>query len=109
MIINHVKPDKREQFEKFVNEVFWPMATKLSPEDQRLFKQTRVLYPTKAETDGTYSYVFLMDPVIATGDYEIDHLLKKIYGEGKWEEYGKMFGETLARDQTFYEVVQSKY
>ena len=109
VIINHIKPDKREQFEKFVHEVFWPKASNLSADEQRLFKQTRVLHPTEPEADGTYSYIFLMDPLIPGGNYEIDYLLKKIYGEGKWEQHSKMLGETFAREQTQYVVVQSKY
>jgi hypothetical protein len=109
VIINHVKADKRQQFEKFVHEVFWPNASKLSQADQRLFKQTRVLHPANAEEDGTYSYLFIMDPLIEGGDYDIGSLLRKMFGEAKAEEYGKMFGETQARDQTQYMSVQAKY
>jgi hypothetical protein len=30
----------------------------------RQLQQTRTLYPTEANEDGTYTYVWLMDPVV---------------------------------------------
>lgn len=109
VIVNHVKADKRAQFEKFVHEVFWANAFKLPAADQQVFRHTRILHPVGAEADGTYSYVFLMDPIIEGGNYNIDDLLKKMFDASKAAEYGKMFGETQAREQTQYQVVQAKY
>jgi hypothetical protein len=109
IIVNHVKPDKREQFEKFVHEIFWPMASKLSTEEQKVFRQTRILHPTGPEEDGTYSYLFIMDPLIIGGNYDIASLLKKQYGEQKAMEYGKMFDETQEREQTQFKFIQSKH
>lgn len=109
VLINHIKADKRQQFEQFVHEIFWPMAARLSPEEQRIFRQTRVLHPTKAEADGTYSYIFIMDPLIEGADYGIGSLLKKMYGNEKGLAYSKMVEETFAREQTQYLVIQSKY
>lgn len=108
VIVNHVKADKKEQFEKFVTETFWGSSTKLKGKDQTVFKQTRILYPTKPEEDGTLSYIFLMDPLVAGGDYDIRSLLGKIHGEGKAAEYDSVFNETAARPQTMYVEVQSK-
>ncbi len=109
VFVNHVKADKKEQFEKFAYEIFWPMAKKLSAADQKVFNQTRILSPTQQEADGTYSYLFIMDPVVSGGDYDISSLLKKMYGEEKAKEYDNMFVETLASGQTGYILVQSKY
>lgn len=108
IFINHVKPDKRAQFEKFVHEVFWPMAQKLNKSEHRYFEKTRVLSPVAPEADGTYSYLFIMDPVLPGSSYELEPYLKKMFGD-KWQEYGTMFGETQAREQTAYRVVQDKY
>lgn len=108
VILNYVKADKKEQFEKFVHEAFWPNAQKLSESDKKMFQQTRVLGPTKQEADGSYIYIFLMDPLISGGDYSIDNALKKMHGD-KWQEYGTMFGETMVREQSQYMMVQNKY
>ena len=109
VIINHVKPGKREQFEKFLHEIFWPMASKLTVEEQQLFKQTRILHPTGPEEDGTYSYVFIMDPLVTGGNYGITSLLRKQYGEEQGAAYAKMFDDAQARPQKIYSLVQSKH
>lgn len=109
VIINHIKADKRQQFEKFVHEIFWPMAKKLTSEEQRVFRQTRVLHSVKPEEDGTYSYLFIMDPVVPGADYDIENLLKKMYDEQKATEYMKMLNETEASGQTGYRMLQSRH
>lgn len=109
VIVNHVKPDKRAQFERFTHEIFWPAAQRLSTEEQRLFRQTRVLNATAPEKDGTYTYVFLMDPVISGGDYDIRSILNKMYSKAEAEKYWNLFYEILTRDGDMYKVVQSRH
>lgn len=106
--LDPIKKDKRAQYERFLHEIFWSGAAKLSPADQRVLRQTRILHPTKAETDGSYSYFFVMDPVIKGGDYDIESLLTKMYGKAKATEYFKLYTTAHARPQVFYEVTQSK-
>jgi len=109
VLLNHVKPDRRETFEKFIHEIFWPQAVKLEPADQKAFRQTRVLHPVEQNEDGTYTYVFLMDPLIPDASYSILNFLEKMYSEEKAKEYYKMFTESLNRPQEGYEVIQSEY
>lgn len=106
--LDPIKKDKRAQYERFLHEIFWPGAAKLSPAEQRVFRQTRILHPTKAETDGSYSYFFVMDPVIKGGDYDIESLLTKMYGKAKATEYFKLYTTAHARPQVSYVVTQSK-
>jgi hypothetical protein len=108
VIVNYVKGDKKEQFEKFIHESFWPKAQGLSEADKQLFRQTRILHPTKQEADGTYIYMFVMDPYFTGHDYSIENMLRKMYGD-KWEEPNRMFGESLAREQSQYMMLQNKY
>jgi hypothetical protein len=109
VLINHIRPDKRQQFEKFIYDVLWPVVKTLSPQEQLAFRQTRFLTPTQPEADGTYSYIFFMDPVITGVDYDIDHLLKRMYSAQEVRPYEKMFLETVAREQTWNVLVQRKY
>jgi hypothetical protein len=109
VLVNHVKADKRQQFEQFVHEIFWDSSSKLSSAEQQVFRQTRILHPTAAEKDGTYSYIFLMDPVVPGGNYNIHALLNRIYDKPKATEYNKMFDETTVGDQTPYIEVQSQH
>lgn len=109
VLLNHIKHDKRQQFEKFIHEIFWPKAAILEPSDQQAFRQTRVLHPVKMNKDSTYTYIFLMDPLIPNKSYKILNFLKKMYGEEKANKYYAMFKECYASPQTGYVVVQSQY
>jgi hypothetical protein len=109
VLLNQIKADKREQFEKFVHEILWPVALKLDLIDQKVAKQTRVLHPVEMNKDSTYTYVFLMDPVIPGASYEVMYYLKKGYGEEKAIEYSKMFEECYANPQIGYTVIQSEH
>lgn len=109
VVVNPVKPDKRAQFERFVNEIFWPSAAKLSAADQRTFRQTRVLNAVRPEADGTYAYLFIMDPVQRGFGYDILALLNKTYSKEKAADYYKLFTESLAGEQRTYVTVQTRF
>ncbi|MCY7349411.1 MAG: hypothetical protein LH606_01920 [Cytophagaceae bacterium] len=106
--LDPIKKDKRAQYERFLHEIFWPGVAKLSATDQKVFQQTRILHPTKPEADGTYSYFFIMDPVVKGGEYDIETLLAKMYGAAKAKEYIKLYETAHARKQVTYTVTQSK-
>ncbi|QHV97459.1 hypothetical protein [Spirosoma endbachense] len=104
-----VKANKRAQYERFIHEIFWPGAKNLSAAEQKIFKQTRVMHPTKPEPDGSYAYLFIMDPVIKGADYGIESLLKKEYGEPKAKEYFKLFKDAIIeKNYKDYRLIQSK-
>lgn len=108
MYITKVKAGKQADFEKFVHEILYDKSSKLSASEQRVFKQTRVLHPIKAESDGTYNYCFLMDPTVPGGDYDLESLIKKIYGAGEAEKYLKIFNDAVV-GQTAYQMTQSRH
>ncbi len=104
-----VKAGKQKQYERFVHDIFWPGAKKLSASGQRVFKQTRVMHATKANADGTYTYLFIMDPYIVGEDYDIESLVKKMYGTKQGAEYYKLFaGAVVAGKDVGYRTMQSK-
>ena len=109
VLVNSVKPDKRAQFERFVDEIFWPSAVKLSAADQRAFRQTRVLNAVQPEADGTYAYLFIVDPLQKGFTYNILALLSKVYGKEKGAEHYKLFTESLAAKQRAYVSVQTRF
>ena len=59
--LNYVKADKRELFEHFIHDILRPAVERVEPD---MARQVRFLHPTEPNEDGTYTYVFLMDPVI---------------------------------------------
>jgi hypothetical protein len=104
LLLNHVKGGKWEQHRDFVHKILMPAAEKADPE---AFRHSRFLHPAEQNEDGTYTSVFLMDPVIEGADYGILSLLKKAYGDDKAEEYIKLWNESLASPQVGYELIQA--
>ncbi|MBO2032208.1 hypothetical protein J4D99_12495 [Siccationidurans ginsengisoli] len=109
VVLTPVKADKRAQYERFINEIFWPCAAKVGTADQQAFRHTRVLNPTKPQADGTYVYLFIMDPVQKGSDYDVENLLKKAYGAEKATAYYKLYTESMAGEQKVYASTQTQY
>ena len=114
IILNHVKPDKRQQFEEFMeimNQVFDDLIKedKVSAEEAKSFKQVRLLYPTKANEDGSFTYIFLADPWIEGVESGIGYWLRKKFPEEEAKKYGQMFSDSLMHPQTSYMSKQGKH
>jgi hypothetical protein len=111
VLLNDVKPDKREQFEHFVEQVLIPAVENLAATDEQqmtLLQQTRTLYPTEANEDGTYTYVWLMDPLVSGADYSFQGLFSRVYTAEETAQYIAMFYDALERPQYGYVVVQQR-
>ena len=106
VLLNHIKADKWEQHEHFVHDILVPAIQKVEPS---VLRHIRVLRPTEQNEDGTYTSVFLMDPLVEGVDYDIQSLLNKAYGEDKAEEYIQLWGESLASPQVGYDLFQSPW
>lgn len=110
VIINHVSADKRAQFEHFAHDILAPAMAKVAPSDPataRQLRQARLLAPTRLERDSTWSYVFIVDPVVTSRSYSFPELLTKAYGAEKANEYLQLFREALARPQETYLVTNA--
>jgi hypothetical protein len=78
-VINVIKTDKREQFEDYVRK-FDAAAAKVSvidPAIKQMVTQTRLLKATKANEDGTFTYIWLMDPLVEGAVYDMGVILEK--------------------------------
>ena len=113
IILNHVKPDKRQQFEEFTE--IWMQTVenlikekKMDPKSAQAFKQARLLLPTKANEDGSYTYVFLADPWIEGVESRIVPWLRKAYSEEEVQKYYQMFRDSLMHPQVSYMSTQGK-
>ena len=104
--LNHVKADKRELFERYIHDILQPAVEQVEP---AMFRQVRFLHPTAPNEDGTYTYVFLMDPLIEGADYGIRNLLKRAYGDEQAAAYDQMWDEAVASPQAGYELIQSPW
>jgi hypothetical protein len=106
VVLNHVNADQWEKHKEFVMNTLIPAAQKIVPDEMG---QTRFLYESEPNEDGTYTSVFLMDPVIGNGNYNIEDILKKAHGDEQGQVYTQKWLETLAVDQVDFPVKQSPW
>jgi hypothetical protein len=106
VFFNHVKADQWEKHKELVMNILIPAAEKIVPAEMG---QTRFLYATEPNEDGTFTSVFLMDPVIENGNYRIEDILKKAHGDQQGQSYTEQWMETLAADQSGFTVKQSPW
>jgi hypothetical protein len=105
----HVRPDGRARFEQFVQESYWPavrQVARTNPGQVRGFLQTRIIYPVRADQDGTWTYVFLLDPVVSGDSYSMRELLQQVYPDDADQRY-QTWAQTWARPFTSQVFVQS--
>ncbi len=106
VLLNHVKPDRRKEFERFMHELIAPIGECTEP---YVLNKTRILHPTGPNDDGTYTYIFLMDPAVTDGEYSFEKLLPLAYPSEQVKEYLKLFYESLATPQVGYTVTQTAW
>ena len=83
VILNHVRADKREQFEEFVFEGLLPALrenARRDPMAKKVLDQTRMLLPAEENDDGTYTYIWLMDPWVEGGVYSYQAIIAEARG-----------------------------
>ena len=100
MVVNHVRPEKREQFERFMREVLHPTMERAAPGDRETadhMRRARMLRAVKPDTDGTYAYIFLVDPAGSSVPYSFARLIQRTYPPEQAAEQMRMYTASLAR------------
>ena len=112
VILNHVKADKRAQFEKYVYEVLLPALGKNAESDpisRNIIKHTRMLEPRWAKKDSSYTYIWLMDPIVKKADYSYPGILSRVHSPEETKKYISMHNECLVSPQVAYRVKQGRW
>ena len=112
VILNHVKADKRQQFEKFVYEILLPAleeGAKVDLTSKKIIEQTRMLEPRRANKDSSYTYIWLMDPIVKDADYSYPGILNKVYSPEETKKYISMNDECLVSPQIGFRVKQGSW
>jgi hypothetical protein len=111
IVLTTVKAGKQQQFEDYLTK-FGAALEKAQQKDattKRVATQTRTLRPAKPNEDGTFTYVFLMDPVIPDPDaYDMGTLLRKVLTEAEVEKLMEQLEDAVVGPQEVLELVQSK-
>ena len=111
VIRHYVRPERRSQFEDFVQTVLWQafrQSAAAQPAKREAFRGVRLLKPLQPEEDGVLTYAFLLDPYVAGESYNVLELLQKAYPDEEARRQYSRFTETWARDFTTHAFVQSR-
>lgn len=92
IVLNHVKPDKVAQFEDFNKNYLAPAGAESNP---GVKATVRMQKPVSKNADGTFTYVYMMDPYKSNFNYSIEQTLAAKFGEEKAGEYFKMYLDCL--------------
>jgi ketosteroid isomerase-like protein len=92
IVLNYVKPDKVAQFEDFNKNYLSPAGAETNPQVKA---SVRMQKPLDKNADGTYTFVYFMDPYKGSLNYAIEYTLNAKYGNEKADEYMKMYIDCL--------------
>ena len=92
IVLNPVKPDKVMQFEDFNKNYLSPAGTAADPQAKATVRMQK---PVRKNADGSYTYVYLMDPYKSSLNYDIYNTLSAKYGKQKADTYMKMYVDCL--------------
>jgi ketosteroid isomerase-like protein len=92
IVSNRVKADKVKWFEDYNLNILGPATAEYYP---MMRNTVRLLKPVKQNKDGTYTYLYLMDPAIDPDHYDMLVPLTAKYGEEKANEYIDTFADCL--------------
>lgn len=106
VVLHHIRAEKRETFEHFVHAILMPAVAHVQPE---VYNKTRILHPTMPNKNGSYTYIFLMDPLVADGEYNIENILLEFYKPEVAKDYIKIWKDCQEEPQTEYDVIQSDW
>jgi len=110
VIVSYIKADKKADYEKWMQEVFFAALHKTqSQQFKDQMKKTRWLTPKGQNEDKSWTYAFLMDPVVQGGDYDITSLLNKEYGEEKGKAYWEQYMSFWAKPVEAHILSQTDY
>jgi hypothetical protein len=110
VIVSYIKADKKADYEKWLKEIFFAALHKTqSQQFNDQMKQTRWLTPKGQNEDKSWTYSFLMDPVVQGGDYDIPSLLNKEYGEEKGKAYLEQYMSFMAKPGEAHILQQTNY
>jgi hypothetical protein len=112
VIVNHVRGDRREQFEHFLHDVLYPAMVQAAPGDPvtaQQMQRARVLAPVAMSPDSTWTYVFVVDPVVTSASYSFPRLFARVYPQAKADSSMQLFRDALARPSDTYIVVNERW
>ena len=109
LAFHDIKAESKEEYERLTHEMILDRISEADQQAEYISTLVRMLHPTEANEDGTYTYLFIFDPIYS-GNYGFNttNLLTKIYGEERGKELDEQFVATMAGPQRSYFMIQSR-
>jgi hypothetical protein len=113
LILNHIKADKKEQFDKWSE--WWGSYTEelvseglLSDKEIEGINKMRLFIPFRMNKDTTYTYAYFADPYVRI-PWKLRYYMSKKLSEEEISKYIKMFNDCFAGNQEGYRFIQAEY
>lgn len=108
LITHKVKAASKANYEEWIEKyMFGIILNDKDPTIQEQYLKTRFLTPNRQNKDGTWTYVFFMDPWVEDGNYNFVPMLEKEYAKEKAQQLFDDFLSYLAVPFEVTTLVQS--
>ena len=105
-----IKAEAKEDYEKWIRDIFYGVINNdKSPTMQEQYLKARWLTPTRQNEDGTWTYLFLMDPWVEDGDYHFQSVLERKYSKEETQQLLELELSYLAEPRKLYSTYQSEH
>lgn len=101
-----VKSDRRETFARHVSEITAPAFRAVRPD---AYGSLRLLEPSRPNVDGSWTFVWLMDPAVPGEDYEIEPVYEACYGVERGSRHVGEWEDCHVRERLVYALAQSEW
>ena len=115
-VINKIKFDKKQEFDKILFGEVMPAFTEYRDKDdeknemnKKSLKTMRLLRPTQINDDSTWTFLFIADPYIEGATYNIVPPLLQKYGEDGAQAVFDRWNDCFAAGQEVYLSKQSDW
>lgn len=110
IVVVKVKNESKQEFEKWIKDVLYSALYKSESEIKMAqLKATRWLEPVEQNEDSTWTYSWIMDPLIPKTNYDILKFLNSAYGEELAEEHWKKYLTFMATPPQSIVLKQTNY
>lgn len=109
IIVTYVKEASKSEYEQWIKDIFYPaLQQSKNPMNKAQLNATRWLEPAGQNEDKTWTYTWIMDPVVPKGDYDIPTLLNTAYGEEKGKAYWAKYETFWAKPVEMHVLKQTE-
>ena len=104
--IDRIKAERRDEFRRFLFEVKLPAVRAIRPDAHA---SVRLLEPASPNPDGTWAFIWLIDPAMPGEDYDTSRMFRTFYGPDAAAEHMRRWEDFSVEEQQFYEMIQTDW